>query len=112
MLDFSVLEHLGKVAIHCVTERDAEKLLQEMWSQHPELMRYWNRTDTKWHLYESHTCYALHIYDREAECMQYCNTEYWLAEGYSIIPFDDLTITHQDFGEIETGDASLSILLS
>lgn len=112
MLDFSILEHLGRVAVHCAREEDAEELLQEMWNQHPELMRHWNRVDAKWGLYGSDTCYALHIYDKRAECMQYCRSNYWINEGYSIIPFGDLLAEQHDLGEIDVGDVSISILLS
>ena len=62
MLDFSVLKDLGKVAIHCATERDAETLLNEMWAQHPELMDHWRHGETKWDWYKKNTCYAPHIY--------------------------------------------------
>lgn len=106
-LDFSVIKDLGKVAIHCKSEHDAVTLLKEMWAQHPERMDHWSHTNTKWDTYKEDTCYAPHIYDRGAHCMQYCNTAYWLSEGYRIIQFEEIALCKQDFGEFEISNIDI-----
>ena len=107
MLDFSVLKDMGKVVIQCRLEDDATILVEEMWKQYPELMNHWSRDDIKWRLYKDDTCYAPHIYDGEASCMQYCNTSYWISEGYLVIQFETLTAAKQDFGEFEKSSIDL-----
>lgn len=102
-----MLKDLGKVAIQCKLERDAIRLVKEMWAQHPELMNHWGRSDIKWNHYKEDTCYVPHIYDRRAECMQYCNTDYWLSEGYTIIQFEDIALAKKDFGEFEASSIDL-----
>lgn len=112
MLDFSMLKDLGKVAIHCATERDAETLLNEMWAQHPELMDHWRHGETKWDWYKKNTCYAPHIYDGRASCLQYCSSEYWVEEGYTIVTFEELLMPVVDLGEIQACEQCLFALFN
>lgn len=112
MLNFSTLKWLGKVAVHCATEQDAQTLVNEMWAQHPELMNCWRRGETKWDWYKKDTCYAPHIYDGGVSCLQFCHSIYWVKEGYTIVPFEELLMPITDLGEIQADESYLSVLFN
>lgn len=108
------LKQFEKPAVLCKTEDEALILCNEVYRLYPELMKhYWERGETKWHLTDNKegVCYAPHIYDRLAKCMQLSPKHYWVKHGYTIIPFQDLYYEIADYGEIHTPCLTIDYLL-
>ena len=105
MLDFTVLSRYEKpVAIHCPKEEQADALLRAMKEQYPDLVSGWSGRYTHWSWGETDSCYAPHIYDKEAPGMQFSQVNYWIGSGYEIVPFEMLTQA-VDFGEFVVDEA-------
>lgn len=110
MIDFTVLSQFEKpVAIHCPKEEQANALLRAMKDQYPDLVSGWLGFYTHWSWDKAETCYAPHIYDKNAPGMQFSQVNYWIGAGYEIVPFEILTQV-SDFGEFivdETADLTV-----
>lgn len=100
-LDFSPADESDgiKKAVLCESEEEAIWLLAAMKVQYPEEAYYWDFPHTSWSAGDegvyNPTCYRLGI--GHSDRMTYCDREYFLEEGFKIIPFCTLSSADRDF---------------
>lgn len=106
-IDFSPLfDENERFAVHCKTEADAEHFLKCLRKAYPEKCRTWRVDETHWGKYEN-MCYRPNLNMPEEFTLKYCNLEHYEAEGFVIIPYEDLLIS-----DIEESEQQIDLLLS
>lgn len=106
-IDFSpLLDKNARFAVYCRTESDALHFLKCLRRAHPDKCRGWDADETHWGKYGK-MCYRPNLNMPEEFTLKYCNLEHYEAEGFVIIPYEDLLIV-----DIEESEQQIDLLLS
>ena len=103
-VDFSPLLTPGvQFAIRCETEEEAQHLIDAMYNQYPEKMRYWDGRRTAWNSDNYGTdggrAYFPDLNDEEDEDFMQGSVSFADAAGYTLVYFSDLVIQDSQIQE-------------
>ena len=106
MVDLSLLEQYGRVAVRCDSEEEAIQFMKAMWDQHPEKVRnIWNPGSTNWGTRgRSNSIYYVprifhSVKPGESSFCQSSSLDWVERHDYQVVPFNALT-SRLDLGEI------------
>ena len=107
-IDYEPLLKYGeRIAVHCKTEEEAKHLIARMVCDHPKQCgSSWSNENINYHRYGTNTCYRPSI-NTTSRMMSYCSLEYYIKNGFTIIPFEELLI----LPEIEESEYSICSLI-
>lgn len=106
-IDFSPLLCEGKTfVVHCKTEDEAINFLQCLRNAYPDKCVDWEDGVTHWGKYKN-ICYRPKLNMPSGYRLSYASLEHYLAEGYVVIPYEDLVIP----SDIDESDQPINILV-
>lgn len=114
-VDLSVLESMGKTAVRCTSNEQAELFMEAMWKQYPHLVEgVWQKGQTNWYDcgYDElgEICYK-HRIVRGGDSVNFCQSfdpKTAARDGCMILDFSD--IFDLDLGEFEASEFDMKSL--
>ena len=115
MIDLSLLEPYGRVAVYCTSEEEAKMFMSAMWEQHPEKVKgFWSKGGTNWSINPGEIYYVPRIFHKVgADEADHCqsSTESWVkSHDYVVFPFSWF-MKSIDLGDITVESEHLEDLL-
>lgn len=108
-IDFSPLLREGKsFVVHCTTEDDAINFLRCLRSAYPDKFSNWEEGETYWRKYKKAMCYRPRLNMPGINALTYANLEFYLSEGCTVVPYEDLIIQ----SDIKESEQRFDLLLS
>lgn len=108
-IDFTPLLHPEPgqtLVVHCKTEDEAINFIRCLRNSYPSKCSNWEDGVTQWGKYKN-MCYRPKLNMPNDYKLSYASLEHYLAEGYTVIPYEDLLIV-----DIEESEQRIDLLLS
>ena len=107
-IDFYPLLQPGETfVVHCKTEEEANNFLRCLRNAYPGKCSDWEDGVTHWGKYKN-MCYRPKLNMPNEHKLSYASLEHYLAEGYTVVPYENLLIQ----SDIEESEHRLDLLLS
>ena len=115
-VNLSMLENLGRTAVRCISEEQAEMFMDAMWEQYPKLVSgIWRKGETNWERYRDIGCiyYLPRIVCERGE-VSHCQSSTLSSRErgkYKVVEFEELLQT-DDLGEFSKSNMDIEMLFS
>lgn len=106
-LDFSIILHNRKAAVHCRTYEQARAFCDYMKEHYPQKTH--GAFDLNWHRYGGDTCFSPY-FPSKTNGMTYCPIDHYVREGFDIVEFERLQVCADSF-ETELSSEPIEFLL-